>query len=234
MKILVCVALTSILCWGLACDDNNTVPPAVQQAAEKAQAQGPKGPPRPTTQELLTGGRRRFALSPLPFSVSVPTSWKVDSLGAGSITVLAGPTPSGEAQIQLSTRSVAKKDELEIIQRAAKKELTQPATDSTKRTIKADFRKLGEVELFERQAVGQPSPLTLTNPDGSERVETATPYTWTLMMFVPQGNDFARHEMNFIGLTAEQFQQDKGLLEGMLASLQYDPGNAPVMPTTQP
>ena len=222
MALLVVVSLTA------SCDDKNAVPASVQQAAVKAQAEGPKGPARPTTQELMSGSRKRLVLAPLPFSVRVPTPWKVDSLGGGSIIVLGGPTPSGEAQIQLTTRSPAKKEELEVIQRAAKKELSQPTTDSSKKTVKAEFRKLGDIEIFERQAVGQPGPLTITDDKGQERIETATPYTWTLTMFIPQGSgDYARHEMNFIGLTAEQYKQDQPLLDDILKSLNHEAAAAP-------
>jgi hypothetical protein len=233
MKIACCVLLVAgLLICAIACDDSTSVPPSVQDAATKAKAQGPQGPLRPTTQELLQGSRKRLALTPLPFSVNVPTSWKIDSLGSGSITVLTGPTPSGEAQIQLSSRSTIKKEDLEVVQRAAKKETTQPTTDVSNKTVKAEFRKLGEVEIFERQALGMSGPLTITNPDGTERTENATNFKWTLMLFVPQGNEYARHEMNFVALTAEQLKQDKELLEGILKSLQYEPGNA--APATQP
>jgi len=146
--------------------------------------------------------------------------------------VLTGPTPSGEAQIQLSPRSTIKKEALEVVERAARKEATQPTTESTNKTVKAEFRKLGEVEIFERQALGMSGPLTITNPDGTERTENATNYKWTLTMFVPQGNEYAQYEMNFVALTAEQYKQDKDLLEGILKSLQYEPGAA--APATQP
>jgi len=112
--------------------------------------------------------------------------------------------------------------------RAAKKEMSQPTTESlSKKTIKADFRKIGEVEVFERQAIGQPGPLTVQDADGREHTETATPFNWTLQMFVPQGDEYALYEMNFVVLTAEQYQQDKQLLQPILDSLQYDVAAAP-------
>ena len=233
MKISCCVlVLGALLMTAIACDDSTSVPTSVQEAATKAKAQGPEGPARPTTQELIKGSRKRLALTPLPFSVSVPTSWKIDSLGSGSITVLTGPTPSGEAQIQLTSRATMKKEDLEVVERAAKKEATQPSTEASNKTVKAEFRKLGEVEIFERQALGMSGPLTITNSDGTEKTENATNFKWTVMMFVPQGTEYARHEMNFVALTAEQYKQDKELLEGILNSLQYEPGNA--APATQP
>jgi len=214
------VSLFIAVSFLVGCEEKNSATENAKVAA-KAEAEARKGPQRPTTQELLTGPRKRINVTPLPFSANVPLSWKVESLGAGSIIVLTGPSPSGEAQIQLANRSTAKKEELEIIQRAAKKELTQPATDSVKRTVKVDFRKLGDVEVFERQAVGLPGPLTTTDAQGIEHTETATPYTWTVMLFVPQGSEYARYEMNFIGLTAEQYKQDKQLLDAIMATLQY-------------
>ncbi|HEX8520923.1 MAG TPA: hypothetical protein VF669_01620 [Tepidisphaeraceae bacterium] len=213
-----------------ACDDRTSVPQNVQDAATKAQADAAKGPQRPTTQELLTGPKKRLALTPLPFSAQVPGSWRVETLASGSLTVLTGPTPSGEAQVQLSSRSLTSKDELGVIQRAAKKELATTQA-GTKHVLKADFRKLGDAELFERQAVGQPGPLVVTDLNNQEHTVTATPYTWTITLFVPKGDSYAKFELNFLGLTAEQYKQDKALLDQIVNSLAHDPTAAPA---TQP
>ena len=230
MKHLIAPLTILALLAVIGCDDKNSE--TAEQAVAKTRTEGPQGPKHPTTQELLTGPRHRLALKAIPFSVSTPLEWKVENLINGSIVVLTGPTPSGEAQIQLSIRPTAKKDELEIIHRAARKEATQPASQSlSKHVVKAEFRKMNDIEVFDRQAVGQPGPLTVTDAKGIEHTETATPYTWTVILFVPQGADFARYEINFIGLTAEQYEQDKPLLNEVINSIQYD---ASSVPATQP
>ncbi len=226
MKKLALLPLLALI--ALACDDKNTLSPSARQAAANAQAQPDKAPSRPTTQELLSGPRKRLTLIPVPFSASVPVPWKIENLAGGSVVVLAGPTPSGDVQIQLSTRTAVKQEDLDIIQRAAKKELatTQPGT---KRVLKAELKKLpnNNVQIFARQAVGQPAPLIITDANNHEHTETATPFDWTITLFVPNGPDFARYELNFIGgLTAEQHKLDQALLEGIMASLMYEPSAA--------
>jgi hypothetical protein len=232
MKKLALVTLVALI--AVACDDKNAVSPSVQQAAVKAQAEGDKTPSHPTTQELLTGPRKRLTLAPVPFSASVPLPWKLENLASGA--VLAGPTPSGEVQIQLSSRTSVKKEDLDIVQRAAKKELaaTQPAI---KRVLKAELKKLpnSAAQVFERQAIGQPAPLIVTDANNHEHTETATPFDWTLTLYVPNGTDFARYELNFIGgLTAEQYKQDQQLLEAILSSLIYEPSAATPPPAAAP
>jgi hypothetical protein len=230
MKKLALIPILALI--AVACDDKSTLSPAAQQAAVKAQAEGDKTPSRPTTQELMTGPRKRITLTPVPFSVSVPFQWKLENLAGGSVVVLAGPTPSGDVQIQLSTRTPAKQEDLDIVQRAAKKELaaSQP---SSKKVLKAELRKLdNNIQIFERQAVGQPAPLIITDANNHEHTETATPFDWTFTLYVPNGPDFARYELNFIGgLTAEQYKQDQPLFDAIIKSLVYEPTSA--APATQ-
>src|ERR1043166_1307910 len=81
-----------------ACDERPQASKAVQQAA----SQGNQDPQRPTTQQLLTGPRTRLTLGAIPFSVRAPLSWRTRVLASSGVTILTGPTPSGEAQIQLT------------------------------------------------------------------------------------------------------------------------------------
>lgn len=209
------LAVAALLIVG--CDGSST-PDPVQQAATEARSSPPPSD-RPTTQQLLQGPRKRLALTPIPFSAAVPPSWKIESLGGGTIVMLDGPTPSGEAQVQLSTHPPAKKEEFERIQRGAAKE----KAERPKTVIKADFRQIGNIEVLERQVIGTPGPMTIMDAEGHEHTETATSFTWTLTFFIPQGDGFARSELSFIGLTKEQLESDKPLLTEIVDSLQYDP-----------
>jgi len=218
--------LAALLLVAFACDDRKS-PEAIEQAAAKARSAEVTATHRPTTQELISGAKKRIPLTPLPFTARVPTEWKIETLAGGSIIVLTGPTPSSDAQIQLSTRPQAKKAELEYIQRGAKKE-----TDEHKSTLKkAVFRSLGDIQILDRQVLGQPGPITITDDKGNEHIESATPYTWTLSFFVPRGENFDRYELNFLGLTLDQYEADKQLLTQVVDSLAFDPA---AVPATQP
>ena len=84
---------------------------------------------------------------------------------------------------------------------------------------------------FCRYVVTGGAPLIVTDSNNQERTVTATPYSWNLTLYVPQGKNFGRYEINFIGLTREQYLQDKSVLEVIIDSLRYDPT---ALPATQP
>ncbi len=230
MKHVLLIAVGLLLIVAIGCDDKDSLPESVQKAAAKAEDQAAV-PHRPTTQELVNGPKRRLKLTPIPFTARVPTTWKIDNLGGGNLTVLEGPTPSGEAQLQVTTRSQATAEDIDIIKRASKKEMATTQNMTGRHTIEAKFRTIGGLQVFERRVVGTPAPLIVTDEDNQEHTVTATPYTWTLTLFVPQGANFNRYEINFIGLTREQYEQDKPVLESIINSLTYDPT---ALPSTQP
>jgi hypothetical protein len=230
MKHVALVAIVGLLLAGIGCDDKNSLPESVQKAAAKAQDQAGT-PQRPTTRELVNGPKRRLKLTPIPFTARVPVSWKIENLGSGNLTILGGPTPSGEAQLQVTARSPATAEDIDIIKRASKKEMATTQSATGRHTIEAHFRTVGGIQAFERRVLGTPAPLIVTDDNNEEHTVTATPYTWTLTLFVPQGQNFNRYEINFIAMTREQYEQDKQVLEPIIDSLSYDPT---ALPATQP
>src|SRR5688500_2057461 len=75
---------TVVLCAG--CDDpgDDGIPQVVlDQQAKQAEA-AKNLPTIPTTQELLTGPRTLTPLGPLPMTLRVPVSWKVEVAGPAS------------------------------------------------------------------------------------------------------------------------------------------------------
>src|SRR2546421_7079067 len=137
---------------GIGCDDKPSVPPAVlQQQAKTAEEQ--KHPNKhPTTQELLSGKRSRTALIPLPLTMELPPGWgKLNDvsdaglkLSAGNL--LQGYTPNGEVQIQLSARPALKKEDLDRMLAAGKKELAE----KPQQIVKFELRPLGTNQVLER------------------------------------------------------------------------------------
>src|SRR5688572_25723943 len=93
---------------GIGCDDPaGDIPQAVlDQQARQAEAQ--KSLPKiPTTQDLVNGPRTVMPLGPLPMTMRVPASWRVEVAGGASL--LRGFTPNGEVAIQLTSRPSLKK-----------------------------------------------------------------------------------------------------------------------------
>src|SRR5437016_14344399 len=96
------LALVAIVIFAWGCEDRRSSD-AIEQAAAKARSAEPVSA-RPTTQELMSGPKKRIPLTPLPFTANVPMQWKIESLAGGGVVVLTGATPTGDAQIQLTTR----------------------------------------------------------------------------------------------------------------------------------
>jgi hypothetical protein len=188
-------------------------PPATQAAAPE--------PVRPTTQQLLTGTYHKIPLPGMPLVVDVPQGWTIDT--AAGLTFLQGPTPSGTATIQLAVRDPYSPVQLEMIVQRGKEEATaQPA--AIKRFELQDWAK---IKVLERLEFSNPVTSPMLGADGHGMVDaqgnlqtfTFTPVRWTWTVLVPNDKGFARYELNFIDLTAEQFSADRELLEKIIRSL---------------
>jgi hypothetical protein len=143
------VLFTIFLSAGLlstGCDDpgDDGIPQAVLDQQAK-QAEAAKNLPKtPTTQELLSGPRTLTPLGPLPMTVRVPVSWKVEV--AGPASHLRGRTPSGdEVTIQLNSRAPIKRAEFDAYVKSAKKE----QSEKPQAILKADLRPFGDGQLLE-------------------------------------------------------------------------------------
>jgi hypothetical protein len=218
---------------GLACDDSsNDIPQAVRdQQARQAEAEK-KLPKIPTTQELLTGPRSVTALGPLPMTMRVPASWKVEV--AGPASHLRGVSPSGqETTIQLTSRSPVKRAEFEAFVKSAKKD----QAEKPQSIIKADLRPFGNAQLFEWQKVGEPREWPVSELVGGQmrtRTTTEQSFDWKISLFAPQGDGFQRYELSFIGLTKSQYDKDKSFLQGILDTLNWVDSTAVPAATTVP
>jgi len=206
---------------GIACDDSpsSDIPQTVrdQQARDAAAAKLPK---IPTTQDLVNGPRTTTALGPLPMTLRVPVSWQVKVTGGASI--LQGFAPNGEIAIQLTSRPSIKKADFEALFKSDKKE--QAAKPQS--ILKVDLRPLGDVQIYERQAVGDPAPFTVYDSNMKERTTTEQIFKWTIAVLAPSGEAYQRYDLNFVGLTKSQYDQDKDFLQGILNTLTYGTAGA--------
>src|SRR6185437_2033790 len=218
-------ALMTVLAIGMllaACDDKPSVP---QSVLDQAKANEHKGPKIPTTQELLSGKRTRFALLPFPLTIEVPPGWDklTDNNAAGikvssaGLNILQGYTPSGEVQIQLVGRSPMKQDDLDRMLVAGKKEMAQ----KPQQIVQFDLRPIGNLKVLERQMLGTPAPLTTYDKDNQPHTTTESSFNWTLSVLIPAGGGYQVCELAFIGLTKSQYDKDKDFLNGILDTLHY-------------
>ncbi|MEO6436598.1 MAG: hypothetical protein ABIP55_12680 [Tepidisphaeraceae bacterium] len=224
--VLLAGATTAAFIIPSGCDNAPDVPQAVIDESNKPADD--KTPKRPTTQELVSGNRTRAALIPLPLTMEMPDSWgKLEGKEQIPGNHLRGHTPSGEVLVQLSARPSMKQDTLDRLIEGAKKEMAKnPA-------MKLDLRPLGEVKLLERQLVGPPRPYPVYNEKNEESITTESIFNWTLSVLVPHEGALQVYELNFIGLTKNQYDKDKEFLQGILSTLQYG-GEASASPGATP
>ena len=227
---------------GGGCDDSSTrVPQAVLDQATKPSGPNASSDKPPTTQDLLSGHRSRTALMPLPLTMELPPGWG-PMQKARLPNVIQGYTPSGEVQIQLSARPSMKPVELNAMINGARKEMAA----NPQEFVKVDVRKLGDVQIMERQRVGKPAPFKVFDANNVPHESMESNFTWTIDVIVPHDGAFQLHELNFIGLTKSQYDKDKEFLNGVMATLQYasdaaaaataatSAPTAPPTPTSQP
>lgn len=224
-----CVLALSLLlacapAWLAGCDDAPP-PPADLLSTSK---QAPKAPAQPTTQDLLSGPRKVIPLSILPMSARVPESWSIKNLDGGSITLLEGNAPSGLVQIRLAQRPFVPRDTLEGILSRASKEKTEKPDVIKVLDIKSMPGESGG-QILERQSLGKTMPALPLDAEGKTLSKPETFYSWTITYFIPQADGCEAYELNFVGLTAEQFQTDGALLREIIDSVKYHGA-----PTTAP
>jgi hypothetical protein len=215
-----------------ACDDKSSVPQAViDQATTQATDQMPA---RPTTQELLSGPRTSELLTPLPLRMQIPKSWgRPRVITSTTENILEGATPAGDISISKKVRPSITKTDFDRLIAGAKKEMQQNP-DTIK---KADLRPLpnsSDGKLFERQSVGQPGPYTTYDAQNIPHTSTQSIYKWTLMAFVPHADAYQVYELNFIGLTKEQFEKDQEFLNSIINTLSYATVGDSAPPTATP
>jgi hypothetical protein len=201
----------AVVCGLAACDDA-PVPPKNLPVADEKPATAP-APTRPTTQDLITGPRKKLSLNVIPFNITVPESWEVKT--SGELVFLQGPAPAGDVQIQLAKRPQLSKDEVESLLRAAKKDAD--AHPEAKKLV--ELRTMPTFRILDRQSVSNPIAVPMNGPDGKPTIVQTTPYQWTLMLILPRGSSFDAYELNFYDLTLEQFKADKDFLRMILDSL---------------
>lgn len=220
-------------CFASGCDQSSA-PPVPPQATTPAAA--PDTAEKPTTQELMSGTYRRLNLPGMSLTMMVPQSWKIEMRSSG-LTFLEGPTLADRAAIQLSVREALPKDRYQtLVERLGKDDSGAQEPGAVK---KNEVREVGMMKIVERISTGKPMTVGRVGPRGLPEVDSSgnqindvsTPMRWLLTIFVPEGPRMEHFELNFIGLTAEQYATDKPLLEKVIRSIQYDDGGVAPSPS---
>ena len=213
----------------IGCDDKPNVPAQVLQQQAKAAEEQKHPNKHPTTQELISGKRSRTALIPLPLTMELPPGWgKLNEvsdaglkLNAGNL--LQGYTPNGEVQIQLSARPAMKKEDLNHMLAAGKKEMAE----KPQQILKFELRPLGNNQVLERQSVGRAAPLTVYDANNQPHTSEESIFNWTISVLVPNEEAFQVYELNFILLTKSQYDKDKDFLNSVVETLRYATDTSP-------
>jgi hypothetical protein len=220
MVLSVAAAITLLAPLG-GCDD--TPEPPAELLLDRQPSADAELPAVPTTQELTQGPYKTLQLAHFPLTLSVPESWKIETLG-GDITLLRGFAPSGPVEINLKQRHSTTQEKIDFMLEGAKREM---AADP-EHIEKAEMRKKGNMQIFERQQLTRnsipPDPL---NPQSTD---LGPGMRWTITAYVPNADKgFDEYVLNFVALTDRQFEQDESFLRNILETLTLT-GAAPLAP----
>lgn len=198
----------------LGCDDrSSSVPPDVLANVNKPKDQTP---PVPTTQQLLTAPRVRTTLAPLPLSMELPPSWQ-PMKDAPAPNLWEGYTPSGQVQLQLTTRRALSQQDLDRLMEGASKEMQQHPDE----VLKVELRPKGNIKILERQTVGRPAPMVLYDKNNVPHTTNESIFNWNTSVLIPDGDKYQVYELNFIGLTQSQYKKDESFLKSILSTIEY-------------
>ena len=204
-----------LLALAAGCDDKRDVPvipptpPATQPSTAAAS--------RPTTKDLLEGPRKPLLLGAFKLVMEVPTSWNLNAVG--SATWLEGDAPHGEVRIQLAVQGAPLK--AESITALEKKTREEALAHPDDLELVALRNIGGTAKKMERREIMR--DLTVTREDG--RKDHIDRVDWSVMVFVPEQQQFNLEVLNFSGLSLQQYQEDREFLERILRTLHYDAAN---------
>lgn len=200
------------LCMVFAgCDDNTPAPqPTEPPPPENA------GPPRPTTQELVSSERTSIHLVGSPFNLRAPVSWSIKPVNGTN--VLTGPTPFQTATIGLTQRARLKADYVDAMIRGAQAEAQNDPTHRHTAVLHTN----GGVRILERCGPLSHATTFEAATDTGHAVIITPTILWKFVAFVPSGSEFDQYEFNFEDLHEDQYKVDKDFLADIMSTLKYD------------
>lgn len=214
----------------LGCDKPPPPPPTVtgDDAAADASTTEPEDR-RPKTDEIMSASWRPVQLGNHPLRLQAPPTWESKTIGTA--VVLRGPAPNGPPPEGVTEITVNKpppfpKEMAKSFEAEQRRAATRPAAAATTAPASAT-----EINAVTAREIGPNRVLDLRRLQPA--VGNLPPMVdWRLVVFVPAGADTVNtYQLNFIGLTLDQYQKDKELLEKIVNSLEVD-ALSPLVPST--
>ena len=207
------IAVTIITCgMGLtACNKSDDVAPVSPVESQKSH--------EPSGNDLLNAPRERLKIRFAPFSLELPSGWKLNSLAEGRVVLLEGPAPGGTVSISISSRRKFTPEQVTYFETGARQlsataPTTNPASDSV------ILKMIDQVHVIERKSVeGGQTAL----PAGSSVSASQSPMVrWVLSTYIPSKDGFDSYDFSFVGLMQTQYETDKAFLQSIFDSLKYE------------
>jgi hypothetical protein len=216
------ITLVVALATATGCDRKSNAPPPPEQKVATD---------RPTTQELTQTPFTPLSLltAGMPATIQVPKGWALTKEINPAYLRIQGYTPTDVADIAfvpLVTKTAIKKDDLvETVRR-------QMAADPLTASIPAVRESNGAlvIESVDLSVLPPPGALSATAPAATRPAESAispnSPVEWSVMLCVPNQDQFSFYQIRLVGLTRAQFTADRDFLQKIMGSLNYDPPSA--------
>jgi hypothetical protein len=200
----------------VGCDDRPAAPPHLLNPQPPVDGTSTE---RPTTRQILDTAGAPIGLKLIPFTLDAPPGWEVKTLPGTATMVIDGPTPRFTVELQMSSRGKLSAGVFESLVAGAKAESERyPGPHN-----RSELRELGELKVLHRMRADDPTNEPLLDAFGETAAARATPLRWRINIFVPRGErEYENFDLWFNGMTVEQYEQDKQLLNRVLDSLKYN------------
>jgi hypothetical protein len=194
--------------------------------APPAMAAAPPPSARPTTRDLIEGARTDMPITAAPLSIKVPPSWKAELVDG--VSILEGPSPSGDAEITVSTLPGMSSQRIELMVNGA-------IADAAKHPGRVEVRDLHGIDglrTLERITYSAPTTQPTTAPaqavavagdpvtDVGADAGNGPKVSWSRLVFVPFQDSFLPCSFSVSVMTPEEFNQDQTFLQSVLDSAQ--------------
>jgi hypothetical protein len=215
-----------VLGWGIAvisgCDRSPAPPPQTADAM-------PAPATRPTADELMSAERTQLDINSAPLSIKLPTSWKI--VMVDGVSVLEGPTPSGETTITIATLPGMSSHRIDLLVEGAE-------ADAQKRPDRVqvhDLHQVNGLRAFDKIAYTGPSTQPSTQPAGTsappsdtltsvplepDSVVSGPMVSWSRLVFVPFQDAYLPCSFSIASMTPGEYSQDQAFLQSLLDSAQ--------------
>ncbi len=192
-------------------------------------ASEPPPPTRPTTQDLVSGDRTELDIKSAPLSVKVPPSWKVELVDG--ITMLEGPTPSGDTTITVTTLPGMSSRRIELMVDGAEADAQQRPD----RVQVHDLHQINGLRVIDKIMYTVSTTQASTQPDDTNAIDAGTADTpivetgdgqlisWSRLVFVPFEDTFLPCSFSVSAMTPNEYGQDQAFLQSVLDSAKTRP-----------